>query len=100
MAISHGEKEEDKRVYVFPDGKGPNHLESNYLRLGGTGLTIFPSISLSPMLSLLPAHALSRDTRQTHDVAYRGARGVPKAREVCKRRARCANSLAGGDTRT
>ena len=38
MAISHGEKEEDKRVYVFPDGKGPNQLESNYLRMGGTGL--------------------------------------------------------------
>jgi hypothetical protein len=39
VAISHGEKEEDKRVYVFPDGKGPNQLESNYLRMGGTGLS-------------------------------------------------------------
>ena len=40
VAISHGEKEEDKRVYVFPDGKGPNQLESNYLRMGGTGLSL------------------------------------------------------------
>ena len=53
VAISHGEKEEDKRVYVFPDGKGPNQLESNFLRLGGSGLTIFPPTYLSI------AHALS-----------------------------------------
>jgi hypothetical protein len=36
VAFSHGEKEEEKRVYVFPDGKGPNELESRFLKLAGT----------------------------------------------------------------
>jgi hypothetical protein len=36
VAISHGEKEEEKRVFVFPDGKGPNQRESRYLQMGGT----------------------------------------------------------------
>ena len=36
VAISHGEKEDEKRVYVFPDGKGPNQLESRYLQMGGS----------------------------------------------------------------
>jgi hypothetical protein len=36
VAFSHGEKEEEKRVYVFPDGKGPNELESRFLKHAGT----------------------------------------------------------------
>jgi len=36
VAISHGEKEDEKRVFVFPDGKGPNELESRYLKMGGS----------------------------------------------------------------
>uniref|UniRef100_A0A7S0E0P7 WW domain-containing protein n=1 Tax=Hanusia phi TaxID=3032 RepID=A0A7S0E0P7_9CRYP len=36
VAFSHGEKEEDKRVYVFKPGRAPNDLEGRYLRLGGT----------------------------------------------------------------
>jgi hypothetical protein len=37
VALSHGDKEEDKRVFVFPKDKGPNHLETRFLQLGGTG---------------------------------------------------------------
>ncbi|MGB1597754.1 MAG: hypothetical protein ACPIOQ_33680 [Promethearchaeia archaeon] len=36
VAFSHGEKEDEKRVFVFPKGQGPNHLETRYLQMGGT----------------------------------------------------------------
>jgi hypothetical protein len=98
-------------VYVFPDGKGPNQLESNYLRLGGSGLTLHLSVydliylSISIYINLSKYRACSFASRAC---AFCFARmgsllesqmtwGL-EALEVCQRRWRCANSLAGGGT--
>ena len=98
-------------MYVFPDGKGPNQLESNYLRLGGSGLTLHLSVydliylSISIYINLSKYRACSFASRAC---AFCFARmgsllesqmtwGL-EALEVCQRRWRCANSLAGGGT--
>ena len=93
MAISHGEKEEDKRVYVFPDGKGPNQLESNYLRMGGTGLAR-PVLSSHTSSLPTPVSPPSFPPRPLPSPA-----GTRSLRVAVSRREKTAHGAAGG-TRT